>query len=70
MSFRTSEMELLSGKEPDHQGRGEKLRLGDLQELDQGVPIGEANSLKPYGKLKYKIPLRESSAVLSSGNIL
>lgn len=61
-------MELVSGKEPDHQGGGEKLRLGDWQELDQGVPTGEANSLKLYGKLKSKISLRESSAVLSSGN--
>ena len=55
----------MSGKEPDHQGGGEKWRSGEFL-----LPAREANSLKRYGKLKSKTSLKEPSIVLSNGNIM
>lgn len=65
ISFRSSAVELVSGKEPDRQGAGEKLRSGEFL-----LPTREAASLKPHGKLKSETSLREPSTVLSSGNVM
>ena len=56
---------LVSGKEPDHQGGGEKGRSGEFL-----LPIKEANILKPSGKLKSNVSLREPSTSLFNGNIM